>query len=263
MLWTLRWINYAAFLRIWSNRVLFNSLIHHIVSSTIWTSWPNTTTSQDIILPQRNEDLDDEETVIPPSTPITHSVAKKPRTDNTDEDMYQTTLTQQWQRTTMTQMSDIDHTEVALTGDQDDNTVNSMDDQKQAATTPAQRTAIVNPYSKKKQTPLVTPQTHTKNKPTMGTSTTTTRPPFQSLPFATQLDTEPPTQELEDLVNTTERIMDAATAEFLLNSTKIPPQHAPHLWCSTLWVLLHPWPRPNQACRNSYGIQRMETQNEK
>jgi hypothetical protein len=83
--------------------------------------------SQDIILTQRNEDLDNKETILPPSTPIAHSLAKKARMDDTDEDMYQTTLTQQWQRTTMTQMPEIDHTDVAFTGDQEDNTVNSMD----------------------------------------------------------------------------------------------------------------------------------------
>jgi hypothetical protein len=80
--------------------------------------------------------------------------------------------------------------------------------------------AIVNPYLSSKQqcTPMVTPQkltTHTKNKIETTPRNNLKDPPMYSPLPITQNDPDTaPTQELEAIVQNTERILDAATAAF-------------------------------------------------
>jgi hypothetical protein len=80
--------------------------------------------------------------------------------------------------------------------------------------------AVVNPYSqsKEKPTPMVTPQklpTHTKPKMALTPRTKLKDPPIYSpLPPTQHNQDMNPTEELEKIVQHTEKILDAAMAEF-------------------------------------------------
>jgi hypothetical protein len=159
-------------------------------------------------------DSDDDSTVIPPNvikTPTrTEQALKKPRTQ---EQMEQTTLTQQWTpRPTQELDFDIEVSE-EQNETQQDLTEEELERRRRLA-------AVVNPYSqsKAKRTPTVTPQKltpHTKPKAAPLPRTNLKDPPIYSPLAATQPNkNNNPMAELEEIVQHTEKILDAATAEF-------------------------------------------------
>jgi hypothetical protein len=163
----------------------------------------------------KDQHLDNKSTIAPPNvrnttTPPTEPDVKRPRTDELEDP--QTTQTQIW----TPRPTQVLNFETEADDKQQDNKELTEIEQERRR----KLAATTNPYSQSKQqrTPMVTPQktcTHTKLKSISDTPRTNLKDPPAPTPRNINNELEQdPTQELEEIVTNTERIMDQATAAF-------------------------------------------------